>query len=143
MRKLMLTLVLGVVAAFGLGGTGVAQAASCNAAYPFTPSVAHHPPVTIQAVTSFYCDTAYYVQFYDTLFAGDVPGWGQQGPVINSVAQPAYGTLYGTTKYPCPLGGAHWWGHWTDWRIKWVGNSVYGPWHETVQSGGVYDVCTS
>lgn len=30
MRKFLLALVLGVVAAFGLGGTGVAQAASCS-----------------------------------------------------------------------------------------------------------------
>lgn len=72
MKKILLTLVIGVIAAFGMGATGVAQAFS---AYPNTPTLAP-PPQQIWTSTTFNAqlEDIYGIQTYDELFAGDYMG---------------------------------------------------------------------
>lgn len=145
MRKYMMLAILAVVAAFGVGASGGSALASNCSAYPYAPGIGNHPPANIQTMSGFTCDTNASIQAYDTLFAGDVPGWGLLGTTITTGVLPANVQNYlywAEGVYGCPLAGGHWWGHWTDWRVKWQGNTLWGPWHETVASGGTYGSCS-
>lgn len=139
-----MTLVIGVIAAFGLGSTGVAQAYTCGpyALYYAQKSASH----MITQQTAFSCDGAgYKIQWYNVLGQNDSPyyhnyqdststsGWEPFADFfINDQWYPPYNAI------PC---GVWWWSTNLYWRIDFHIGNGFGPWHLTQVGGSPFDAC--
>lgn len=137
MRKFLLFLPV-LLSAFMLSSAAPAMANSCTL-NPDPPGMNHHPPTSTGTDTQISCDHAFYINWYDTLFlGGEAYSWNTSA-ATNGPFPAGPAVVWAT--YPCKIAGYHWWGHWTAYRIKWVGDADFGPVHSTVASAGIYDYC--
>lgn len=133
---------LGVLTAGLVVASAPALASSCTL-NPDLPGMNHHPPTSVGTDTTIQCDTAFQVNWYDTLFlGGESYSWNTAATVNPSTGWwPAGAVNVVWATYPCKIAGYHWWGHWTAYRIRWQGDTAWGPVHSTNASAGIYDFC--
>lgn len=142
LRKLLIALALCVPLAAPLAIDAAPAFANNCTVTPDPPGFSNHPPTQVQTSTQIYCDTNFYLKWTDTIFLGG-EAYTYTSLVATAPAMlPAYWVGLMTHQLNCPIGGDHWWGHWTRYWIKWQGQSSYGPPHDSVASGGIYGHCT-
>lgn len=81
------------------------------------------------------CDVIANMQWYDTMWLGDVPGVYGTEPYHYSAIYPQTPTLPPPSSFPCWYGGPHWWTHYITYRVQWNGQG-FGPWHQTGSAAG-------
>lgn len=145
MRRLLLTLTLGIVAAFGVGidgGTAFA-AANCPTATPYAPYL--RPPNLgggIHTDTKYVCTGVDIIDYNDTVICGGCSYEWQSGNKTHVMCEGC--TIWVYWDPSCPAGyGAQpfWWGHYGRFRIHNRATQTWGSWTATAASSGTYGYC--